>query len=360
MRQTLIKIIADDGAEGYYFGGAGPRRPGRHVARAGRDAMTGRIKSLVMGQDPYDREKFWHWMWVANIQENLLSSFDMALWDLQARKFGVPGPQAARRLPRQGQGLRQHLAQHGPARAAMPSTPSSARAKGYKAYKIHPYYFWDPETGKADPGRPSHVDWDIACCEAVREAVGDDMVLMYDPWGTYRTYEDALLVGRVLERARLLLVRAPHVGVPRRCLCQARGRAGYPHPLARDRPGQHLHPRRLDLARRLGHEPDRRAARRHHRRPQDGRHLRGLRRQAARCTWRALATCRSWAPPARTCAATTSAAWKGPGWDYETPQPYWYEICDPLDPDGYVRIPQEPGMGYKINWDYIKSNLIKD
>ena len=52
--------------------------------------MTGRIKSLVVGQDPYDREKFWHWMWVANIQENLLSSLDMALWDLQARKFGMP------------------------------------------------------------------------------------------------------------------------------------------------------------------------------------------------------------------------------------------------------------------------------
>ena len=71
--------------------------------------------------------------------------------------------------------------------------------RGYKAYKIHPYYFWDPDTGKPDPGRPSHVDWDIACCEAVRDAVGDDMVLMYDPWGTYRTYEDALKVGRVLE-----------------------------------------------------------------------------------------------------------------------------------------------------------------
>jgi L-alanine-DL-glutamate epimerase-like enolase superfamily enzyme len=35
------------------------------------------------------------------------------------------------------------------------------------------------------------------------------------------------------------------------------------------------------------------------------------------------------------------------------------EICDPLDPDGYVRVPQEPGMGYKIHWDYIKDNMIK-
>ena len=33
----------------------------------------------------------------------------------------------------------------------------------------------------------------------MREAVGDEMVLSYDPWGTYRTYEEAYKVGRVLE-----------------------------------------------------------------------------------------------------------------------------------------------------------------
>ena len=47
-----------------------------------------------------------------------------------------------------------------------------------------------------------------------------------------------------------------------------------------------------------------------------------------------------------------------PGIDYETPQPYFEEICDPLDSEGYVQVPQEPGMGYKINWDYIEENRI--
>jgi len=28
-----------------------------------------------------------------------------------------------------------------------------------------------------------------------------------------------------------------------------------------------------------------------------------------------------------------------------------------LDSEGYVRVPQEPGMGYKIDWDYIEENL---
>ena len=87
--QTVTKVITDEGAEGYYFGGYG------HGDKDGipadqRAFLKGPIKSLVLGQDPYDREKIWHWMWVANMPENLLSILDMALWDLQARAFGVP------------------------------------------------------------------------------------------------------------------------------------------------------------------------------------------------------------------------------------------------------------------------------
>jgi L-alanine-DL-glutamate epimerase-like enolase superfamily enzyme len=34
----------------------------------------------------------------------------------------------------------------------------------------------------------------------VRAAAGDQVVLMYDPWGTYNTYAEALQAGRELER----------------------------------------------------------------------------------------------------------------------------------------------------------------
>jgi len=29
-----------------------------------------------------------------------------------------------------------------------------------------------------------------------------------------------------------------------------------------------------------------------------------------------------------------------------------------LDSQGYVRVPQEPGMGYKIRWDHIEENRV--
>lgn len=45
-----------------------------------------------------------------------------------------------------------------------------------------------------------------------------------------------------------------------------------------------------------------------------------------------------------------------PGVDYETPPPYLLEIADPMDSEGFVAVPTEPGMGYKFNWDYINEN----
>ena len=45
---------------------------------------------------------------------------------------------------------------------------------------------------------PAFTDHDLEVCTAVREAVGDDMVLMLDPFGVY-TLQDALKVARGLE-----------------------------------------------------------------------------------------------------------------------------------------------------------------
>ena len=87
--QTLTRVITDEGAEGYYFGGHG-HGDADGLPEDDRAALEGRLKELVAGEDPYDRERFWHWMWVANIPEHLLSVLDCALWDLQARALGLP------------------------------------------------------------------------------------------------------------------------------------------------------------------------------------------------------------------------------------------------------------------------------
>ena len=77
---------------------------------------------------------------------------------------------------------------------------TDCQRQGYHAYKIHPYYAWDPATRQPTLPKPPPVDWDIEICRAVRGAVGDDMVLMFDPWGAYHGYADALRVGHETER----------------------------------------------------------------------------------------------------------------------------------------------------------------
>lgn len=47
-----------------------------------------------------------------------------------------------------------------------------------------------------------------------------------------------------------------------------------------------------------------------------------------------------------------------PGVDYDAPHPYLKNTCDKIDAEGYVHMPQGPGMGYEIAWDYIDDNLI--
>ncbi|MDE0608684.1 MAG: hypothetical protein OXH77_02050 [Anaerolineaceae bacterium] len=44
--------------------------------------------------------------------------------------------------------------------------------------------------------------------------------------------------------------------------------------------------------------------------------------------------------------------------DYETPPPWLNVLPDPMDDDGMVYVPQGPGLGLDINFDYIRDNLV--
>ena len=137
-------------------------------------------------------------MWSGNVDETTLSVLDIALWHLQGRVLSEPVyklagaardtvPAYASTVPNMGDP--ETYARHA----------AACLDRGYTAYKIHPYYFWDPKTEENVPGRPSHIEADLSVCRAVRERVGDEMRQMYDPWGTYGGYNEALRVGRVLE-----------------------------------------------------------------------------------------------------------------------------------------------------------------
>jgi L-alanine-DL-glutamate epimerase-like enolase superfamily enzyme len=353
--QTVTKIVCDDGAEGYCLGG---QYHGEHdgLDEVNRSHVTNRIKPMLLGFDPLDREKFWHWMWAAKIPEHALSAVDVALWDLAARVAGVP-------LYKLLGGCRDRVVAYASTYPNMGQPRDYAdhalecKELGYRAYKIHPYYYWDPATRHAVPGRPSHVEKDIEVCRLVREAVGDDMVLMYDPWGTYHNLSDALLVGRELEklgfywyehpmpeyRVETYVTLARELKIP---ICSPEIIEGSLYS-------------RADWLRREASDISRIDTIR------GG--ITGAMKMAAICEaygvrcelhMSGLANLQVLGATSEDVCEYYERGLLAPGVDYDAIPPYLKEATDPLDSNGMVALPQGPGLGHRINWDYIKDNRL--
>ncbi|MCR8724668.1 enolase C-terminal domain-like protein [Frigidibacter sp. ROC022] len=354
--QTVTTIETDEGVSGHYFGG-GMRGDLYGLSASEQEVILGRVKSLIVGQDPMDRELIWKWFWVAaNIPENIGSVIDNALWDLAGNAAGLP-------VYKLMGGARDRVKAYASSHKNMGQPEDYAahaldcKNKGYLAYKIHPHYFWNPDTRQPTPGRPSNIRADIETCRAVRDAVGPDYVLMFDPWGTYMTMEEALLVGRELERLNFYW---------------------YEHPMPETRPEMYvrlcreltipiLSPEiaaggvftRADWILRGASDMTRIDT---HRGGITGARKTCIVAEAygQRCElhmsgWGNLHVMGA------THEDTSEYYEKGllaPGVDNDIPHPYLKVNCDVVEPDGYITLPKGPGLGYQINWDYIEDNLV--
>ncbi len=353
--QTLTRIVTDEGAEGYYLGGRG------HGDQDGleehdRAYITARVAPLLIGQNPFDRERFWHWMWAAKVPEHLLSVIDMALWDLAGRAAGLP-------VHKLLGGCRDRVRAYASTYPNLGSPQDYAahavecRRRGYPAYKIHPHYFWDPTTRQPAPGRPSHVELDLETCQAVREAVGDEMTLMYDPWGTYHAYADAVRVGRELERLGFYWYEHPmpeyriepyvrlaeELRIP---ICSPEIAEGSLYTRAEWILRRASDISRIDVLR-------------------GG--ITGAVKTAALCEAHGV-RCEihmSGFGNLQVLGATSEDVCEyyergllAPGVDYDHSPPYLEQPSDPMDAQGFVTVPTDPGLGYRLNWDYIEDHRL--
>jgi L-alanine-DL-glutamate epimerase-like enolase superfamily enzyme len=355
LMQTVLTIETDEGVSGHFIGG------GTHGDQEGlnivdQNLILGRIRDLLIGQNPLDREMIWQWLLVAWFPENVASVIDNALWDLAGRATNLP-------VYKLMGGARDKV------KAYASTYPNIGKPKvyaehalackkeGYIAYKIHPHYFWNPETGNPTPGRPSNIKADIETIHLVREAVGPDYVLMYDPWGTYMSVEEAIKVGRELEklnyywyehpmpeyrvesyvrlcRELTIPILSPEIiagGVFSRADWMLRGASDMS---------------RIDVVR-GGITGARKTA--------VVAEAYGIRCELHMAGWGNLQVMGA------TSEDTSEYYEKGllaPGVDYDKPHPYLTNNCDKIDAEGYVHLSQKPGMGYEIEWDYINDNLI--
>jgi L-alanine-DL-glutamate epimerase-like enolase superfamily enzyme len=178
---VLVLIETEDGRVGHGTARAHGGQSGEGIA----EAVVRSLKPLLLNQDAQRREHLWQRMTALEpagyVPVFAISAVDVALWDLAAQAAGLP---LHRLLGGRHARLRAYASSaHLPDIDAYVAEAAACVARGYTAYKIHPF---------GDPAR------DIELCRALREAVGPQVALMLDPAKQYDR-AGALRVGRALE-----------------------------------------------------------------------------------------------------------------------------------------------------------------
>ena len=345
---AITKISTDDGAAGYALGG-------------NRAVMERLVKPLLLGENPLDREKLWNWLDQLTgrgpkLAERDMGLVDCALWDLAGRVTGLPVNKLLGGARDKVKAYASTAPNLGPPEVYVEHA-LACKQRGYKAYKIHAYICWNPHTRQPAPQLPGFPKEDIEVCRAVREAVGDDMVLMLDPYGVY-TLEEALWVGRELEQLHFYWLE---------------------HPMIETR----MEPYRR-LARELSiaicspeHAPGGLFSRAEWLLQGAADMLRtDIYYGGITGCWKLINVCQAFglqcelhmsgwahaqllgAAPASTCEYYERGL-LSPGKDDPQAVPYLRGIPDPLDDEGNVVISQQPGLGLDIDWDYIAEHRIE-
>ncbi|WP_030898019.1 enolase C-terminal domain-like protein [Streptomyces sp. NRRL F-5126] len=191
--RALLTLTDSDGVQGRCLAGE---------AHVGEDQLQGHVRPVLIGQDPFDRERLWQLLArrqrgsAGTLGDRTLAAVEQALWDLIGHRLGQP-------VWKLLGGMRDKVPAYGstmcgdetPGGLATPDDYAAFAeklvAEGYHAVKLHT---WMPPV----PFAPS-VEQDIRACAAVREAVGPGVPLMLDANHWY-SRSDALRLGRALDR----------------------------------------------------------------------------------------------------------------------------------------------------------------
>jgi len=199
----FLKVETD---EGIYGVGEATLEGRTETVEAGLRELS---RNLV-GRNPFDVEDIWQMMyyrdtfWVGGpIMLTAISAIEMALWDIIGKKLGVPVYMLL------GGRCRTKLRLYANGWYFGASTPddfarmAAATVKqGYTALK------WDP-FGSADRTlSPKQARYAVACVEAVREAVGDEVDLLIEAHGRFNVYT-AIAMGRQLEKFNIFFYEEP-------------------------------------------------------------------------------------------------------------------------------------------------------
>jgi L-alanine-DL-glutamate epimerase-like enolase superfamily enzyme len=188
----VLRILTDEGIEGNCVALA---CHGGSTGQVLADLLVHVVKPVILGKDPYYRDKLWHELWDISIFAMLpiyaRGLIDVALWDLAGKAANLP-------IYKMVGAYRDKV----PAYASTltlssvhdyPKLAVEIKKRGFKAIKLH---------GWGEPRR------DIDACKAVYDVVSEDMVLIFDAAGAY-SHDQALWVGRELEKMNFYWFETP-------------------------------------------------------------------------------------------------------------------------------------------------------
>ena len=346
-QQTLVSIHNGQGIVGRCFGSIP------------EPVLNGLVEPLLIGENPLYRERIWQALKerqrlnLGRLHDRILAVIDMALWDLAGQAAGQPVYQLLG-------GMRDSVPAYASTMCGddLPGgldTPQAyadfalaCKARGYPAFKLHTWQ--PPVSGAPDTAR------DIAACRAVREAVGEAMPLMLDPYHFY-TRAESLTLALALEELNYAWMEEPmdeHSMASYVWLCQntllpicgpetAEGKLQTRAEWVLAGAADILRGGVGDVG---GITPLMKIA-----------HLAeafGMRMEVHGGGPGNLHVLCAMGIP----GAFYERGLLHPFIDYDEVPPYLNSLVDPMDEQGNVHISQEPGLGWDINWEYVEEHKL--
>lgn len=184
-KRCAIRLTTTHGAQGWADFSAS--------AAPADGATTHSVSDVLLGRPLSDHDSIWRQLYELGVPLATLAAVDTALWDLRGRIEGRPvhallgtTRPAAKTCASTGFNLGEP--------AAYAEHALMCREQGIQAICVQPYITWDDVAGQTI----AFPEKDMAAYRAVRETVGLDYPCMADNQGVY-AYDQALRVGRLLD-----------------------------------------------------------------------------------------------------------------------------------------------------------------
>lgn len=336
----VFTIETEAGVTGEYVGGVGVSY-----------AQVEMAAQYLLGKNALEREKIWNDLKRALRKHDKfgMGPIDMALWDIAGKAYGVPVYELLggyrKKLPAYASTF------HGDENGGLDSPEAfgefavQCREMGYPGYKIHGW-------GNGP------IQREVAAVLATRKAVGDNMDLMIDPGCEYQNWGDALKVGRACDEANYFWYEDPYKDGGLSAYAHKKLKSFIKTPILL---GEHVRGIELRVDQLIAEGTDYVRADVDY----DG-GITGVMKLAHVAEGFGV-DCEIHAPghaPRHCMAAIRNTNYyelglvhpKVPGWKSQAPifADDYSDDLDAVDANGCVAVPEGPGLGAIINWDWLK------